>query len=222
MMASRKDIDLICFDVDGTLVNHPSGMVIWEILNIRYGGSLETNKKRYRMFHEGDITYDEWVALDIGDWLAAGATRDEILACVAEFELVAGARDTVDELVRRGYRLAIISGTLDIVLETLFPEHPFDDVYTNKLFFDDAGKLTSWRATLFDGHGKPDALREITDRHSIDIRRSAFVGDGENDVPLLGIPGVVVAYEPRSVRLEKGADIVIKNEAFTRLLDIFD
>lgn len=221
-MTSRKDIDLICFDVDGTLVNHPSGMVIWEVLNIRYGGSLETNKQRYRMFHNGDITYDQWVAMDIGDWVAAGATRDEILECVAEFELVAGARETVDELVRRGYRLAIISGTLDIVLETLFPEHPFDDVYTNKVFFDDSGKLTSWWATLFDGHGKPDALREITDRHAIDIRRAAFVGDGENDVPLLGIPGMVVAYEPRSARLEKGADVVIKNEAFTRLLDIFD
>jgi phosphoserine phosphatase len=221
-MTTRKTIDLICFDVDGTLVEHPAGMVIWEVLNLRYGGSHAMNKHRYGMYHRGEITYDEWVALDVEGWVAAGATRDEILESVSEFRLVERARETVDELKRRGYELAIISGTLDVVLDTLFPEHPFDDVYTNKIFFDEDGKLTSWKATAFDGKGKPHALRKITERHGIPMSRSAFVGDGENDVPLLGMPGVLVAYEPRSKKLEDGADHVIRNRGFDTLLKIFE
>ena len=220
-MKTRREIDLICFDVDGTLVRHPTGMVIWEVLNIRYGGSRETNKHRYRMYHDGEITYDQWVALDVGGWRAAGATRGEILESVAEFTVVDDARETVDELKQRGFGLAVISGTLDIVLNTLFPRHPFDDVYTNQIFFDDDGKLTSWRATPFDGHGKPEALREITRRHDIPLSRTAFVGDGHNDIPLLGVAGMLVAYQPKSRELEAGADLVIKDEGLHRLLDVF-
>lgn len=217
----RRKFDLICFDVDGTLVTHPSGMVIWEVLNLKFGSSRETNALRYQMYHSGRITYDEWVALDVGDWVAAGATRADILETVTEFKLVDGARDTVEELKRRGFRLAVISGTLDILLEHLFAGHPFDTVYTNRVFFDDAGTLTHWQATPFDGHGKPLALKEIGDKYRIPLSRSAFVGDGENDVPLLGLPGLFVAYEPRSARLEAGADVVIKNAGFHRLLDLF-
>ena len=220
-MQAREGIELICFDVDGTLVKHPEEMVIWEVLNIRFGGNREANRRRYEMYHSGDITYDEWVALDVGDWVSAGATREEILESVAEFSLVEGARETVGELKQRGYQLAVISGTIDIVLNTLYPGHPFEDVYTNKIFFDDSGKLTSWQATPFDGYGKPAALRQITDRHDIQLARTAFVGDGENDVPLLGVAGVFVAYEPRSNELEAGADVVIKGDPFERLLEVF-
>lgn len=220
-MQAREGIELICFDVDGTLVKHPDDMVIWEVLNIRFGGNRGANRRRYEMYRGGEITYDEWVALDVGDWVSAGATRDEILESVAEFSLVEGARETVGELKQRGFQLAVISGTIDIVLDTLYPRHPFDDVYTNKIFFDDSGKLTSWQATPFDGYGKPAALRRITGQRDIPLAQTAFVGDGENDVPLLGVVGVFVAYEPRSTELEAGADVVIKGDPFERLLEVF-
>jgi phosphoserine phosphatase len=220
-MQARKGIKLICFDVDGTLVKHPADMVIWEVLNLRFGGSREANRRRYEMYHGGEITYDKWVALDVGDWVSAGATREDILASVAEFSLVEGARETVAELKRRGFQMAVISGTIDIVLDTLYPNHPFDDVFTNKIFFDNSGKLTSWEATPFDGRGKPAALRRITRQRDIPLSQTAFVGDGENDVPLLGVVGTFIAYEPRSNELEAGADVVIKGDRFERLLEVF-
>ena len=221
-MPRKKQFDLIAFDVDGTLVRHPTGKVIWEVLNLRYGGSEEVNRARYEMHHRGELPYDEWVALDVGGWRSAGATRAEILDSVDEFELIDGARDTVNELKRRGFKLAVISGTIDIVLDHLFPDHPFDDVHTNKIFFGEDGKLESWQATAFDGHGKPVALREIARSHDIPLERSAFVGDGENDVPLLGVSGFFVAYQPKSRRLEAGADLVIKDEGLHGLLDVFE
>jgi phosphoserine phosphatase len=220
-MQARKGIKLICFDVDGTLVKHPADMVIWEVLNLRFGGSREANRRRYEMYHGGEITYDKWVALDVGDWVSAGATREDILASVAEFSLVEGARETVAELKRRGFQMAVISGTIDIVLDTLYPNHPFDDVFTNKIFFDNSGKLTSWEATPFDGRGKPAALRRITRQRDIPLSQTAFVGDGENDVPLLGVVGTFIAYEPRSNELEAGAGVVIKGDRFERLLEVF-
>lgn len=212
---------MICFDVDGTLVHHPTGMVIWEVLNLRFGGTVEQNHARYAMYRRGEIRYDEWVELDVEDWVAAGASRQTILESVREFELVKGACETVSELKARGYHLAVISGTLDIVLDTLFPDHPFDDVYTNRVFFDEAGNLCAWQATPFDGHGKPDALRVLCRKHNIDPARAAYIGDGENDVPLIGVPGYLIAFHPRSSALEAGADLVMRDPDLSRLLDIF-
>ncbi len=220
-MTAHMPIDLICFDVDGTLVRHPTGMVIWEVLNIRFGGSVEQNRERYTMYRDGKISYADWVELDIEDWLHAGASQAAILECVSEFALIDGARDTVIELGKRGYTLGVISGTLDVVLDTLFPDHPFSDVHTNKIFFDKEGKLAAWQATPYDGKGKPAALRAMAEKHGVPLERCAFVGDGENDVPLLGVPGCFVAYQPKSPKLEAGADIVIHEEGLGALLDVF-
>ena len=135
-----KPIDLIAFDVDGTLVRHPSGRVIWEVLNLRYGTSEAINKRRYEMFRKGEITYERWVEMDVTGWIEGGATRDEIMESVAEFDLIDGAHEAVHKLKDQGFKLAVISGTIDVVLDGLFPDHPFEDVYTNHVYFDDEGK----------------------------------------------------------------------------------
>lgn len=219
-MSTKRAYDLVCFDVDGTLVRHPSGQVIWEILNLKFGGSREINRFRYQMYCEGKLSYERWVKLDVSGWIGRGATREEIVESVREFSLFDGARETVHELKRRGLALGVISGTLDIVLDTLFPDHPFDEVYTNRIFFDGQGKLSAWKATRFDTHGKPDALRDMAERHGVPLSRTAFVGDGENDIPLLGVAGCFVAFRPRSRELAERADVVLADGELKKLLDV--
>ncbi len=217
---TRRPYDLICFDVDGTLVRHPTGKVIWEVLNRRFIGDDSVNEERHRWYNEGRITYPQWVEMDVQGWIDAGATRAEIVDAVREFERFDGAHDTVWELKRRGVRLAIISGTLDVVIDTLFPEHPFDDVYSNQLLFDGRGVLTGWKATPFDLEGKPIALRELSARHAVSLDRAAFVGDGANDIPMVGVAGCVVAFNPRSRELERLATHVIREPNLSRLLEL--
>ena len=221
-MNGNRAYDLICFDVDGTLVRHPSGLVIWEVLNLKYGGSKEINRFRYQMYCEGKLSYERWVQLDVSGWIDKGATENGILESIREFSLFEGARDTVHELKRRGYLLGVISGTINVVLDTLFSDHPFDEVYTNKIFFDGGGRLDRWEATRYDSHGKPEALRDMAHRHGVPLSRTAFVGDGENDEPLLGVAGFFAAFRPRSRVLADGANIVLGESDLPRLLEIFE
>jgi phosphoserine phosphatase len=216
-----REYDLICFDVDGTLVEHPDNKVIWEVLNTRILGDDSVNVERFKMYSAGEISYDRWVELDVSGWVEHGAMREQVLGAVSEFNLIDGAMETVRELKNRGYRLAIISGTLDIMIETLFPDHPFEEVFTNKILFDSAGKLVSWEATPFDLHGKPVALRSLVKKFGTTLDRSAFIGDGDNDVPLLGVAGYFVAFNPRSSELEERSDVVIRNRDLRELLEIF-
>ena len=217
----NRNFDLISFDVDGTLVEHPSGKVIWELLNIRYGGSEDTNQRRFEAYQAGRLTYDQWVEADVSGWMEKDATKEEILEVVREFRPNEGAIETVLELKNRGYTLSVVSGTIDIVVDTLFPDLPFEDVFTNRIFFDEQGKLSGWQATPFDIYGKPVALKELARKYDTSVDKIAFIGDGDNDVPLLGVAGYFVAFNPRSADLEQRADRVIKNQSLTTLLDIF-
>jgi HAD superfamily PSPase-like hydrolase len=219
-MATKRKYDLVCFDVDGTLITHPSGKVVWEVLNRKYTGTDEINQERFRMYRAGEITYADWVRLDVEGWIKAGATYEEIVEAVHEFEIYEGALATVHALKESGVRLAVISGTIDIVVETLFTGHMFDDVYTNKIHFDEHGRLVGWEPTPFDLEGKPVALKALSEKRGVSLSRSAFVGDGDNDVPIIGVAGCVIAFNPRSEELERGADFVIKNRSMVELLHI--
>ncbi len=217
---TARPYDLICFDVDGTLVRHPSGKVIWEILNRRFTGDDAVNAERHRWYDEGKITYPQWVEMDVQGWIDAQATRGDIVEAIREFEHFEGAHRTLYELKRRGARLAVISGTLDVVIDTMFPEHPFDDIYSNRLQFDQGGRLTGWQATPFDLEGKPIALRELSKKHDVSLARAAFVGDGANDIPMVGVAGCVVAFNPRSKELERRANHVVREPNLSLLLDL--
>jgi phosphoserine phosphatase len=143
----------------------------------------------------------------------------------AEFKVVCRLIGVLTMIWRRaaalaGIRLAIISGTLDVVIDALFPDHPFDDVYSNRLVFNDAGVLTGWQATPFDLEGKPVALRELSIRHAVALDRAAFVGDGANDVPMVGVAGCVVAFNPRSRELARLANHVIHEPNLSRVLEL--
>ena len=210
--------DLVCFDVDGTLVTHPEEKTVWEILNVRFVGTDRLNEQRYRMYRSGEISYTEWVALDIGDWARAGATRETILAEFSELKLVEGVRETLGALKGAGCRLAVISGTLDLCLETLFPDHLFDDVYTNRIRFDAEGLIAGWEATPFDMEGKARALREIARREGIPLEKSAFVGDHRNDVAAARDAGFSIAFNPKSAEIEHASDVVIRGGDLRALL----
>ncbi|MCC6746198.1 MAG: HAD-IB family phosphatase [Deltaproteobacteria bacterium] len=214
--------DLIAFDVDGTLVGHPEGKVVWELLNHHFGGDGTVNRRRFDAFRGGHITYAEWVDLDVEGWLAARATRAQIANVILEqLSLMAGVAETLAELRGRGYRLAIISGTLDLTLELLLGDHAFDAVFANRIWFDRRGYIEGWAATPFDMAGKALALRHLCQTLAVPLERTVFVGDNVNDLDAMRTAGLAVAYEPKHGEVEAAARHVIHSD-LRRLLALLE
>lgn len=213
-----RRFDLVAFDVDGTLVHHPEDKTVWEVLNRRYVGSEDLNAERWSLYKAGKLSYAEWVALDVEGWRRGGATRDEMVASLDGLTLVAGARETLDALKAAGARLAVISGTLDLLLDALFPDHPFDEVYTNRIAFDAHGRIASWEATPFDMDGKGVALRAIAMREGIPLARCAFVGDHANDLAAARLAGCAVAFNPKSDELVRASHAVVRSNDLRDIL----
>jgi phosphoserine phosphatase len=220
MTAAARRADLVCFDVDGTLVQHPQDKVVWQVLNQRFLGDDAVNVHRYQQYRAGEITYEQWVELDVGEWQRLGVTRDQIIDSLGELRLVGGARETVGALRERGYKLGVISGTLDIILDTLFPDHPFDDVFCNKIFFGEDGRIAGWEATPYDMEGKAHALEMIADREELPLERCAFVGDHRNDLAVARVAGLSIAFNPKSPELEDVSDEVIRSGDLRDILSL--
>jgi len=220
-VAAGRPVDLVAFDVDGTLVSSRSGRVVWQILLERFGCPESADTGRYAAFLAGEITYAEWVDLDIGDWVAAGATRAQIVEAVeGELLLTEGARDVVIELKARGYHLAVVSGTIDVVLDVLFPSHPFEQVFTNRIAFDAEGRIASWQATPYDMDGKRVGLAEAAKQAGVSPERCAFVGDNINDLSAMGLAGLPIAYDPKHDSVREAAEVVLPAGRFRDLLEL--
>jgi phosphoserine phosphatase len=218
-----RPVDLVAFDVDGTLVSHAAGKgkVVWQLIAERLGCDLAWGRARYARYCRGEITYAEWVDLDVGDWQARGATRAGMAAAISEeLHLSPGAREVVHELKARGYHLAVISGTIDLVLDVLFPDHPFDFVSTNKVRFDAAGRIAAWEATPYDMDGKERALRMLAERTGTPLARCAFVGDHTNDLSVLRLAGLPIAYDPKDEAVRAAARVVLPAGGLPELLTL--
>lgn len=218
MAESDNALDLVAFDVDGTLVREAQGLTVWEVLNREFIGSSEINRQRYEEFKAGRLSYPDWVALDIQGWKDAGARRDDLIAAFGTLELLPRTREALESLKRRGIRLVVISGTLDLMLNTLLPDHPFDEIHANHIGFDDQGNISHWRATPFDMQGKEKLLRAIALREGIPLKRCGFVGDSSNDVWVARAAGRSVAFNPRCEELERVADVVVRSDDLRDLL----
>ncbi len=213
-------IRLVVFDVDGTLIEHPEDKTVWQVLNERFLATRTLNVERFEAFRAGRLSYADWVALDVGDWKKRGVRREEIVDAIrACLRPVPGAAETIGALRERGYRVAVVSGTLDITLELLLADIDFDRVFTNKLFFDESGCLSGWQATPYDVDGKAHALEELSRSMELALDEIAFVGDHWNDLSALRIAGFGFAYKPKDLELCEVADVVLPGGSLTQILE---
>jgi len=206
-----RRFDLVAFDVDGTLVRGPEDLTVWEVLNERFTGTAEHNRERYALYRAGKLSYADWVTLDVSGWRDAGARREEMIAGLGPLQLVDGTRETLETLREAGCKVVAISGTLDVLLEHVLPDPPFDEVYCNHIGFDEEGRIDHWEATPFDMEGKGRLLRTLSLRDGIPLKRCAFVGDSSNDVWIAREAGFSLAFNPKSPELEKLANAVVRS-----------
>ncbi|PLW80652.1 hypothetical protein C0585_01540 [Candidatus Woesearchaeota archaeon] len=207
----RRKFDLVCFDLDGTLIADDNGLVIWERILMRIYGNLDVSNQRYKDYKSGKFSFEEWVNIDLSDWKNNAITKEVLIEEIKTLKLNPGAKELVFDLKNEGFKLAVISGSIDFVLEIIFPDHPFEDVFINKIYFDDKGNISHWHASEYGDKGKADALMLIAKRENIPLEKVAYVGDHANDVSAAKIAGFSFGYNSKSAELDSIVDVNIKD-----------
>ncbi len=209
---------LVCFDVDGTLVDNLT--FSWEVLHNHFGCDMKKREQAKKKFFDGTITYLEWANHDIGMWIEKGVMRKDFQDAIKGLKLMDGAIETIHALKKAGLKLAIISGSVDIIMETLLPSYRelFDDVFFSHLLFDGTGRLTGAKVTEFDMIKKADALRAIVEREGYSLKECVHIGDYFNDVEIAKIAGLSIAFNCSDETLRKTASVVVDGKDLRKVL----
>jgi HAD superfamily phosphoserine phosphatase-like hydrolase len=198
---------LVCFDLDGTLV---TGLdYVWTMMHRHFRTDARARREAKQAFRSGRLAYADWFHHDIVLLRAAGATRDAIRELFASIRVVPGARETLDALRDGGAKLAVLSGSVDLLLDIALPGETFDHVLINRLGFDADGLIQGGEPTDYDVDRKADGIRELCRREGLEPTTAAFVGDNENDVTAARTAGFSVAFDCKSPRLAEAASVVV-------------
>ena len=206
---------LVCFDLDGTLVDDT--IYIWKTLHETFQTDPAARKTAHGDYFAGRISYKEWFDHDLRLLKAAGATRQRIEAILDGLSPMNGAHELLTELKSRGHRLAVISGSLDIVVHRLFDPSVFDYVLVNRLFFDESGRIAGGEHTPYDLDGKAEGLRALAAKEGLSLSQTAFVGDNENDIWVARAAGLSIAFNCKSDALRSICDEEVTEKDLRKL-----
>ena len=211
---------LVCFDVDGTLIENVK--FSWQLFHDHFRIEPSKREAGKRAFMKGDISYLQWAEHDVGLWKERKATKQDFFDAIDANKviLIPGVRETLDELRSNGMKLAVISGSVNVMLERFIPdfEDVFDDVYLSRLLFDDAGIICGVNATQYDIEHKATALKLIAKRENISLSETVFIGDYLNDLHALQVAGLGIAFNSKMKEVKDAADISIDTKDMRDIL----
>jgi len=186
----RRSRRLICFDMDSTLIKTE---VIDELAD--RAGVGEQVRAITESAMRGEIDFSESFKQRIA--LLKGLDEKVMDEIAQNLPIMEGAERLISILKKMGFKVAILSGGFSYFGNYLKKLFDVDYVYANELEIAD-GKLTGNHiGDIVDGKRKAELLRLIAQVEKIDLEQVIAVGDGANDLPMLNLAGLGIAFHAK-------------------------
>ena len=186
----RRSRRLICFDMDSTLIETE---VIDELAE-RAGVGAQVRAITERAMR-GEIDFRESFTERVA--LLKGLDVSVMEEIAQQLPITEGLERMMTILKRVGYKTAILSGGFTYFGNYLRQSFGFDYVYAHELEIVD-GRLTGrYAGEIVDGRRKAELLRLLCQFENINIAQSIAVGDGANDLPMLSLAGLGIAFHAK-------------------------
>jgi len=197
----RNNRRLVVFDMDSTLIKIE---VIDELAAAANVGDQVSAITESAM--KGEIDFSESFKQRVK--LLKGLDEKIVREIADQLPLTDGAEKLIQTLKHLNYTTAIISGGFTYFGETLKQKLGIDYVYANELEIVD-GKVTgNVVGDIVDGQRKAKLLEEIANKENISLKQVIAVGDGANDLPMLGKAGLGIAYHAKPIVKENAEQAI--------------
>lgn len=213
---------LICFDVDGTLIDDT--VFIWQTLHDKILTDPEEREHWTREYWAGRISYAQWAQKDVDMWIDKKVTRSRMMELIDELSPMKGSHQVLEHLHAAGHTLGVISGSLDIAIARAFPRHLhlFHEIYLNTLIFDEHDYLAGVIPTPFDIEHKATGLCQMAKETGIPLSDTVFIGDNFNDIEVARIAGCSIAFNCKSDELAQISTHLIQGKDLALVLPIIE
>ena len=186
----RRNRRLVCFDMDSTLIQTE---VIVELAKKAGVGNKVHEITEQAM--RGEIDFNESFERRIR--LLEGVDESVLIDIAENLPISEGATRLFKTLKKYGFRTAILSGGFTYFAKYLQRKFDIDYVFANELEIKQ-GKLTgNYIGEIVDGDAKAEWLKKIAFKEDIHLDQVIAVGDGANDLPMLNIAGLGIAYHAK-------------------------
>lgn len=186
----RRNRRLVCFDMDSTLIQTE---VIDELAELAGVGAQVKAITESAM--QGEIDFNESFKKRMK--LLKGLSEEVLQNVAVNLPITKGARRLIDTLKSYGFKTAILSGGFTYFGHYLQKELGIDYVYANQLEIKDGALTGGYLGEIVDGNKKAEYLKEIAMKEGINISQTIAVGDGANDLPMLNLAGLGIAFHAK-------------------------
>ncbi len=212
MEAYRKNKRLVFFDMDSTLVD----MEIIDEMAQRAGVLKEVSRITEKAMR-GDIDFEESLTQRVA--LLKGLKVEELEKIRNDMKLSEGAKDLVDTLKRLGFKLGLISGGFDYFSDFLREKLGLDFSYSNQLEIKSGVLTGKVLGKIIDNTYKAKIVNMVSIEEGVLLDQTVAIGDGANDVLMLGQAGLGIAYNAKE-RLERAANMSLGRARLKNILYI--
>ncbi|WP_445717401.1 phosphoserine phosphatase SerB [Flavobacterium sp.] len=186
----RRNRRLVCFDMDSTLIQTE---VIDELAEL--AGVGEQVRAITESAMQGEIDFNESFKQRM--LLLKGLKEDVLEKVAINLPITKGARRLIDTLKTYGFKTAILSGGFTYFGNYLQKELGIDYVFANQLEIKDGALTGGYIGEIVDGNKKAELLKELAKKEGIHISQTIAIGDGANDLPMLNLAGLGIAFHAK-------------------------
>jgi len=206
----RRNRRLVCFDMDSTLIQTE----VIDELAMRAGVGNEV-KKITEAAMRGEIDFTESFKRRVS--LLKGLDETVMRQIAESLPLTEGAEKLFSTLRKYGYKTALLSGGFTYFAKFLQNKLGIDYVFANDLEIKD-GKLTgNHLGEIVDGNKKAELVKNIAFKEDIHLQQVICVGDGSNDLPMINIAGLGIAFHAKPI-VKENAQQAISNLGLDAIL----
>ena len=205
---------LVVLDVDSTLIEDE----VIELLAAE-AGSHDEVAEITRQAMNGRLDFSESLRARVAT--LAGLPVSVFETVGRRIRVTDGVPGLVEGVHRAGGAIGVVSGGFHELLDPLAERLGLDYWRANRLGVDGDGATLDGtvHGTIVDAATKADTLREWADGAGVDLSRCIAVGDGANDMPMMEIAGLSVAFDAKAP-VRDCADVIMDVRDLTQLLPL--